>query len=61
MPFVPFTEEEREKLKPPCTHPEHNPPTHFYARDPMKWQCPGCGITYVISPPMVQWGPRVGT
>jgi predicted RNA-binding Zn-ribbon protein involved in translation (DUF1610 family) len=50
MPFVPLTPEEKKMYKPPCMHPEHNPPTHMVIRETMKWKCPACGKTVVVRP-----------
>jgi predicted RNA-binding Zn-ribbon protein involved in translation (DUF1610 family) len=55
MPFIPLSPEEKEKTRSPCNHPEHNPPTHFLITQTVKWQCPACGRTLIIVPPIVRW------
>lgn len=55
MPFEPLTPKEQEQFKPPCNHPEHNPPTHMVIREPMKWVCPGCGAKIIVTSPIVRW------
>jgi hypothetical protein len=53
MPFIPLSPEEKEKTRSPCNHPEHNPPTHFLITQTVKWQCPACGRTLIIVPPIL--------
>ncbi len=53
MPFVPLTPEEQERWKPPCTDPEHNPPSHMVFMSPGKWVCPSCGKAVIIRPNVV--------
>jgi len=41
---------------PPCSHPEHNPPSHIVL-PPGEWEyeCPGCGSKVKISSPSIRW------
>ena len=52
MPFEPLTP--KEQFKPPCSHPQHNPPGMIVITKPMKWRCPGCGHTIIIRPSNVR-------
>lgn len=55
MPFRPLTPEEQqtwEVWNNPCTHPEHNPPSHMVLPPGMHvWVCPGCGREQTIAVP----------
>lgn len=55
MPFVPLTPEEKERYKPPCNHPEHDPPGMIVIHHPCKYVCPACGREVIINPPIVRW------
>lgn len=55
MPFVPLNPEEQKATAPPCSHPEHNPPSHMVITAPMKWVCPGCGASVILQPTSVTW------
>jgi hypothetical protein len=44
MPFIPNPDPEKNKYKPPCTSPEHNPPGMIVLPPGEHvWQCPSCG------------------
>ena len=50
MPFVPLDPEEQRRFKPPCTSREHNPPGMMVITHPMKWVCPECGASVILTP-----------
>ncbi len=54
MPFVPLDPKEKKQCKEPCSHPEHNPPSHMVIKEPMKWVCPACGQSVIIRPLSIQ-------
>lgn len=40
----------------PCTHLEHNPPTHIYLEPGVyEHTCPGCGRTSIFTVPRIAW------
>jgi len=50
MPFIPVPQSEQPK--PPCNHPEHNPPNMIVLSPGLhRYQCPACGqITDIFEP-----------
>lgn len=56
MPFEPLTPQEKKQYTPPCMALEHNPPSHMVITEPMKWRCPACGATVVITPTIIRCG-----
>lgn len=58
MPFVPMTPEEMRKYKPPCTDPQHDPPTHIVITTTKKWRCPSCGETCILEPSGAYFRPK---
>ena len=55
MRFEPLTPKGQRQGKPPCDHPEHNPPGSVVLEQPARWVCPGCGRSVLVRPSGLRW------